>query len=135
MSKKKDQQAKKALAEALESAIIVNDDVGLKTEMGKKSLAIISTDANLYEKLVQKFSKVQVSSKGKTYKNRYIHPYMELQSCGIHTQIRPIEYAPKNGVHVPKVAGNVDISIFTTRITKNQILVENQRKMLRKTQM
>ena len=34
--------------------------------MGKKSLAIISTDANLYEKLLQKFPKALVSSKGKT---------------------------------------------------------------------
>lgn len=67
MSKKKEQKAQAALDAALKEAVVVNNDVELKTELGQKRLSVISNDPVLYEQLLQKFSKAQISTKGKTW--------------------------------------------------------------------
>lgn len=60
--------AKKDIAkitEALEKATYVSNDLELKTEIKKKTIAIISTDTKLYEKLLKKFPKEKVAEKSK----------------------------------------------------------------------
>lgn len=55
----------KKIEEALETAVYVSDNVQLKTEIKKKTIAIISTDAGLYEELLKKFPKEKIADKTK----------------------------------------------------------------------
>ena len=49
------------LKEIEKRAVVVTDDVGLKTEMGKKKKYILSNDPELYHKMIQKFTKHKAS--------------------------------------------------------------------------
>ena len=64
MSKREEKKIQ-ALKEAMDNAINVSDDLHLKTAIKQKSLVIISTDVNLYEKLLKKFPKEKVAMKTK----------------------------------------------------------------------
>ena len=55
----------KKIEEALETAIYVSNDLELATEIKKKTIAIISTDLNLYGKLLKKFPKEKIADKTK----------------------------------------------------------------------
>lgn len=68
MSKKSEKQAEiqKKWDEAAENAIHVTNKVDLKTAIGKKALVIISSDNELYERLLQKFPKENVASGAKS---------------------------------------------------------------------
>ena len=64
-SKQKETEIEKAWEEAVNNAIHVTNDVDLKTAIGKKALVIISSDSTLYERLLKKMPKENVSAGGK----------------------------------------------------------------------
>ena len=68
MSKKAEKQAEiqRKWEEAAENAIHVANNADLKTAIGKKALVIISSDQELYERLLQKFPKENVASGAKS---------------------------------------------------------------------
>lgn len=63
MSKKIDfeEMDRNFFEEMEKKAVVVTDDVGLKTEMGKEKQCILSRDPELYRKMIQKFTKHKVS--------------------------------------------------------------------------
>ena len=65
MKKEQKQKDTEAIKEALEKATYVSNDLQLKTEIRKKTIAIISTDIELYQKLLKKFPKEKVANKTK----------------------------------------------------------------------
>jgi len=66
MNKKaKEVAMEKEWQEAVEKAVYVANTTDLKTEIGKKTLVIISTDAALYERLLQKMPKETISGGSK----------------------------------------------------------------------
>ena len=61
MNKEKEKQAENIINEAISKATVVGNDTDLKTAVRKKVLAIISTDSKLYERLLKKLPKENVS--------------------------------------------------------------------------
>ena len=53
----------------LKNAVFVSNDVELKTEIGKHTRLIVSTDAEFYEKMIQRFPKIKhkAAKKSKKY--------------------------------------------------------------------
>lgn len=68
MSRKREienEARKRRLESEIERAPHVNNDVDLKTAMGQKKLVIISSDPKLYERLLSKLPKENISSGSK----------------------------------------------------------------------
>lgn len=61
----KNKKDSEIICKAFEEATYVADDLQLKTEIKKNTIAIISTDLALYEKLVKKFPKEKVANTSK----------------------------------------------------------------------
>lgn len=62
MSKLKESENERKLQMAIQNAVYVASEVELKSAIGKKELAIISTNASLYERLLKKYPKESVVS-------------------------------------------------------------------------
>ena len=70
MSKKSDRkqaELEKQWNDAVENAVHVANEVDLKTQIGKKALVIVSSDMELYTRLLQKFPKENMVSSAKSF--------------------------------------------------------------------
>ena len=62
---KREENAEKIINDAISKAKVVDNEVDLKTAIAKKEIAIISTDDNLYKRLLKKLPKEKVSEGAK----------------------------------------------------------------------
>lgn len=62
----KAEQREAAFTEAFNNSVHVTNSVDLRSEVCKKSLVIVSTEAALYEKLIERFPKAKVAKGSRT---------------------------------------------------------------------